>query len=134
MERWFSLYTNWFDGKKSQSVSLEVNPGFDFEGLEKRMIELASEEFPEKSLKLIKKSKKGDEVIYCKAAADKNGNPNRVGYRVLGKKTSYGDFEDLCHVGFYYGRCEICLLYAFMVKTCGFTIKARNLVYENDEQ
>ena len=88
------------------------------------MIEYASEEFPEKSLKLIKKNKKGDEVIYCKAATDKNGNPNRVGYRVLGKKiTSYGDFEDLCHVGFYYGRCEIRLLYAFMRKTCGFTIK-----------
>ena len=50
VEGWFSLYTNWFDGKKSHSVALEVNPGFDFEGLEKRMIELASEEFPEKSL------------------------------------------------------------------------------------
>ena len=73
-------------------------------------------------------------MIYCKAATDKNGNPNRVGYRVLGKKTSYGDFEDLCRVDFYYGKCEICLLYAIMGKTCGFTIKARNLVYKNDEQ
>ena len=73
-------------------------------------------------------------MIYCKAATDKNGNLNRVGYRVLGKKTSYGDFEDLCRIGFHYERCEIRLLYAFMGKTCRFTIKARNLVYENDEQ
>ena len=50
------------------------------------MIELASKEFPKESLKLIKKNKKGDEVIYCKAATGLNGNPQKVGCRTLGKK------------------------------------------------
>ena len=71
------------------------------------MIELASEEFPEKSLKLIKKNKHGDEVIYCKAIADINGNPQNVGCKIVGKKTSCGELEDICKAGFFYGRCEI---------------------------
>ena len=29
---WFSLYTNWFDGRKSYSVRIEVNEGSDFKG------------------------------------------------------------------------------------------------------
>ena len=48
---------------------------FDFEGLEKRMIELLSEEFLKESLKLIKKNKKGEDVIYCKAASGMKGKP-----------------------------------------------------------
>ena len=34
------------------------------------MIELASEGFPKESFKLIKKYKKGDDMIYCKASTD----------------------------------------------------------------
>ena len=130
----FSIYTNWFDGKKSHSVGIEVNEGFDFKRLEKKMIELASEVFPEKSLKLIKKNKNGNEVVYCKAATDLNGNPQKVGCKIVGKKTSYGEFEDVSKAGFFYGRCEICLLYAFIGKTCGFTIKARNIVCEISDE
>ena len=66
IEGWFSLCKNWFDGRKSYSVGIDVNEGFDFKGLEKKMIELASEEFPKESLKLIKKNKKGDEVSIAK--------------------------------------------------------------------
>ena len=73
IEGWFSLYKNWFDGRKSYSVGIQANGGFDFKGLEKRLIELASEEFLKESLKLIKINKKGDEVIYCKAATDMSG-------------------------------------------------------------
>ena len=98
------------------------------------MIELASKEFPKESLKLIKKNKKGDEVIYCKAETDLNGNPQKVGCRTLGKKTSYGEFEDVCKVSFFYGKCEICLLYAFMGKTCGFTLEARRIVFKIDHE
>ena len=42
--------------------------GFDFKALESRMAELASEGFPKESFKLIKKNKKGDDMIYCKAS------------------------------------------------------------------
>ena len=133
IEGWMNLYKNWFDGKKSQSVGIEVNEGFDFKGLEKKMIELASEEFPKESLKLIEKNKKGDDVIYCKAATDLNGKPQRVGCKIAGKKTSYGEFEDVCKVGSFYGKCEICLLYAFKGRTCGFMLEARNIVCEINE-
>ena len=97
------------------------------------MIELASEEFSKESFKLIKENKKGDKVIYCKAATDLKGKPQKVGCRIAGKKTSYGEFEDLCKVGFFYGRCEICLSYAFKSKTCGFTLETRNIVCEINE-
>ena len=64
------------------------------------------------------------------SATDLNGNPQKLGGKIVGKKTSYGEFEDVSKAGFFYGRCEICLLYAFMDKTCGFTIKARTIVCE----
>ena len=76
-EGWFSLYKNWFNGRKSYSARILADGGFDFKGLEKRMIELAYEEFPKESLKLIKTNKKGDEVIYCKAATDMSGKPQK---------------------------------------------------------
>ena len=125
IEGWFSLYKNWFDGRKSYSVGIQVDKRFVFKGLEKKMIELASEEFRKESLKLIKKNKKGDEVIYCKAATDLNGKPQKVGCKIAGRKTSYGEFEDVCKVGSFYGKCEICLLYAFKGRTCGFTLEAK---------
>ena len=59
VEGWISLYKNWFDGRKSYSVGIQANEGFDFKGLEKRMRELASEELPKESLKLIKKKQEG---------------------------------------------------------------------------
>ena len=86
IEGWFSLYKNWFDGRKSYSVGTDVNEGFDFKGLESRMIKLSSEEFPKESLKLIKKNKKGNEVICCKAATDLNGKPQKVGCKIAAGK------------------------------------------------
>ena len=84
-------YKNWFDGRKSYSVGIKVDghgpsacgalgaPGphdaFDFKSLESRMIELASEGFPKESFKLIKKNKKGDDMIYCKASTDMSRKP-----------------------------------------------------------
>ena len=60
------LYKNWFDGRKSYSVGIKVDDhdGFDFKALESRMAELASESFPKESFKLIKKNKKGDNMIH----------------------------------------------------------------------
>ena len=133
VEGWVSLYKNWFDGRKSCSVGIQANGGFNFKGLEKRMIELVSEEFSKESLKLIKKNKKGEDVIYCKAATDMKGNPQKVGCKIAGKRTNDGEFEDVCKVGSFYGKCEICLLYAFKGRTCGFTIEARNIVCEINE-
>ena len=97
------------------------------------MIELVSEEFPKESLKVIKKNKKGDEMIYCKAAMDMKGNPQKVCCKIAGKRTNYGEFEDVCKVGSFYGKCEICLLYAFKGRACGFTLEARNIVCEINE-
>ena len=134
VEGWISLYKNWFNRRKSYSVGIQVDGKFDFKGLEKGMIELVSKEFPEESLKLIKRNKKGDEVIYCKVTTDLKGNPQKVGCKISGKKINYGEFEDACKVGFFYGKCEICLLYAFKGRTCGFTLEVRNIVCEiNDE-
>ena len=59
-----------------------------------------------------------------------SGKPQRVGCKIAGKKPNYGEFEDVCKVGSYYGRCEICLLYAFKGRTCGFAIEVRNIVCE----
>ena len=97
------------------------------------MIELISEEFPKESLKVIKKNKKGDEVIYFKASTDMKGNPQKVCCKIAGKRTNYGEFEDVCKVGSFYGKCEICLLYAFKGRACGFTLEARNIVCEINE-
>ena len=90
------------------------------------MAELASEGFPKESFKLIKKNKKGDDMIYCKGTTDMSGKPQKVGCRVSGRKTSYGKFDDL----FFHAKLEICLTYAFKGKTCGFTLGARNVVCE----
>ena len=126
------LYKHWFDGRKSDSVGIKVDDhdGFDFKALESRMAELASEGFPKESFKLIKKNKKGDDMIYCKATTDMSGKPLKVGCRVSGRKTSYVEFDDLCKIGFFHARLEICLSYAFKGKTCGFTLEARNVVCE----
>ena len=137
------LYKNWFDGRKSYSVGIKVDDHglsgprvsgphdvLDFKALESRMIELASEGFPKESFKLIKKNKKGDNMIYCKASTDMSGKPQKVDCRVSGRKTSYGEFDDLCKVGSFHARLEICLSYAFKGKTCGFTLKARNIICE----
>ena len=94
------------------------------------MAKLASEDFPKESFKLIKKNKKGDDMIYCKATTDMRGKPQKVGCRVSGRKKSYEEFDDLCKVGFFHARLEICLSYAFKGKTCGFTLEARNVVCE----
>ena len=127
------LYKNWFHRRKSHSVGIEVDdhgsagPGaaarllgpsgpavsgphdaFGFKALESRMIELASEGFSNESFKLIKKNKKGDDMIYCKASTDMSGKPQKVGCRVSGRKTSYGEFDDLCNVGFFHARLEVC--------------------------
>ena len=75
VEGWIRLYKNWFDERKSYTVGIQIDDGFDFKGLEKRMIELASEEFPKEELKLVKRNRKDEEVIYCKAATDIRGNP-----------------------------------------------------------
>ena len=56
--------------------------------------------------------------------------PLKVCCRVSGRKTSYGEFDDLCKIGFFHVRLEICLSYAFKGKTCGFTLEARNVVCE----
>ena len=92
------------------------------------MAELASEGFPKESFKLITKNKKGDDMIYFKAITDMSGKPQKVGYRVSGRKTSYDKFDDLCKVGFFHARLEICLSYAFKGKTCGFTLEAHNII------
>ena len=63
------------------------------------MAELASEGFRKESFKLIKKNKKGDDMIYCKASTDMSGKPQKVGCRVSGRKMSYGEFDDPCKVG-----------------------------------
>ena len=97
------------------------------------MIELVSEEFPKESLKLTKRNKKDEDVIYCKAATDMKGNPQKVGCKIAGKRTNYGEFEDVCKVGSFYGKCEICLLNAFKGRTCGFTLDMRNIVCEINE-
>ena len=52
VEGWISLYKNWFNGRKSYSVGIQVDGGFDFKEFEKRMRELVSEEFPNESPKL----------------------------------------------------------------------------------
>ena len=88
------LYKNWFDGRKSYSVGIKVD-GFDFKALESRMAELASESFSKESFKLIKKNKKGDDMIYCKATTDMSGKPQKVSCRISGRKTSYEEFDDL---------------------------------------
>ena len=126
------LYNNWFDGRKSYSVGIKVDDhdGFDFKALGSRMAESASEGFPKESFKLIKKNKKGDDMIYCKASTDMCGKPQKVGCRVSGRKTSYGEFDYLCKIGLFHARLEICLSYAFKGKTCGFTLEARNVVCE----
>ena len=129
-EGWISPYKNWFEGRKSYSVGIQVDGGFDFKELEKKMRELVSEEFPNESPKLIKTNKKNDEMVYCKAATDMGGKPQRAGCKIAGKKPNYGEFEDVCKVGSFYGRCEICLLYAFKGRTCEFTLGARNIVCE----
>ena len=74
------LYKNWLDGRKSYSVGINVNDhpdAFDFKALESRMIKLASEGFPKELFKLIKKNKKGDDMVYCKASTDMSGNLKR---------------------------------------------------------
>ena len=98
--------------------------GYDFKALESRMAKLASEGFPKESFKLIEKNKKGDDMIYCKASTDMSGKPQKVGCRVSGRKTSYGEFDDLCKVGSFHARLEICLSYAFKGKMCGSTLEA----------
>ena len=92
------LYKNWFDGKKSYSVGIKVD-GFDFKAL-------ASGGFSKESFKLIKKNKKGDDMIYCKATTDMSGKPQKVGCRVSGRKRSDEEFDD---VGSFHVRLEICL-------------------------
>ena len=89
------LYKIRFEERKSYSVGIKFDShdAFDFKALESRMIELACEGFPKESFKLIKKNKKGDDKIYCKASTDMSGKPQKVGCRVSGRKTSYGDFE-----------------------------------------
>ena len=126
------LYKNWFDGRKSYSVGIKIDDhdGLDFKALESRTAELASEGFPKESFKLIKKNKKGDDIIDCKATTDMSGKLQKVGCRVSGRKTSYVEFDNLCKVGFVHARLEICLSYAFKGKTCGFTLEARNVVCE----
>ena len=123
------LHKNWFNGRKSYSVGIKVDR-FDFKTLERRMAELASEGFPKESFKLIKKNKKGEDMIYCKATTDMSGKRQKVGCRVSGRKASYGEFGDLCKVGIFHARLETCLSYAFKGKTCGFTLEARNVVCE----
>ena len=49
-------------------------------------MKLASKEIPKESLKLIQKNEKGDEVIYCKALLDLNGNPQKVGCKIAERK------------------------------------------------
>ena len=83
------------------SVGIQADGEFDCKGLEERIIELVSDEFPKESFKLITKNKKGDEVIYCKVATDLKGNPQKVGCKIAGKKTNHGEFEDVCKVGFF---------------------------------
>ena len=41
------------------------------------MRELVSEEFPNESPKLIKTSKRGDEMVYCKVATDMSEKPQK---------------------------------------------------------
>ena len=79
VEGWISLYKNWFNGRKSYSVGIQADGEFDFKGLEERMIELVSDEFPKELLKLIKKKKKGDQVIYCKVVTDLKGKSSEGG-------------------------------------------------------
>ena len=152
------LYKNWFDGRKSYSVGIKVDdpgsaePGvsvcgtlafprsgvlasgphdaFDFKALESRMIELAFEGFPKGSFKLIKKNKKVDNMIYCKASTDMSRKPQKVGCRVSARKARFGEFDILCRVGSFNARLEICLSCAFKSKTCGFTLEARNIICE----
>ena len=126
------LHKNWFGGRKSYSVGIKIDDPdtFDFKALESRMIELASEGFSKESFKLIKKNKKGDDMIYCKASTDMSGKPQKVGCRVSGRKTTYGEFDDLCKVGSFHAKLEICLSYAFKGKTRGFTLEARNIICE----
>ena len=69
-------------------------------------------------------------MVYCKSATDNGGKSQKVGSRVGGRKPSYGEFEDLCQVGFFNARLEICLSYAFKGKTCGLTLEARNIIFE----
>ena len=45
-----------------------------------------------------------------------SGKPQKVGCRASGRKTSYREFDDLCKVGFFHARLEICLPYALKVK------------------
>ena len=126
------LHKNWFDGRKSYSVGIKVDghpDAFDFKALESRMTELASEGFTKESFKLIKKNKKDDDMIYCKASTDMSGKPQKVDCRGSGRKTSYGECDDLCKVGSFHARLEICLWYAFKGKTCGFTL-AVNVICE----
>ena len=40
------------------------------------------------------------------------------------------EFDDLCKVGSFHARLEICLSYAFKGKTCGFTLEVRNIICE----
>ena len=94
------------------------------------MAELASEGFPKESFKLIKKNKKGDDMIYCKATTDMSGKPQKVGCRVSGRKMSYGELDDLCKIGFFHARLETCLSYAFKGKMCRFTLEERNVACE----
>ena len=82
-------------------MGIQADGEFDCKGLEERIIELVSDEFPKESFKLITKNKKGDEVIYCKVATDLKGNPQKVGCKIAGKKTNHGEFEDVCKVGFF---------------------------------
>ena len=111
-------------------VGIKVDDSFGFKGLEKRVIELASNEIPAKSLKPIKVNQKGEIVIYCKAETDEMGNPKKVGCDIRMKgDIKYGEFENLCKVGYQRGRYKVHLLYAFESKTCGFTLQARDIVY-----
>ena len=94
------------------------------------MVELALESFPGDKFKLIKQNGKGDSIIYCKAATDILGKPEKVCCKKGGKKGKYVEFDDLCGVGSIKAKFEIRLLYAFKGKTCGFTLEARNIVHE----
>ena len=51
-----------------------------------------------------------------------------MGCKIAGMKTNFGEFENVCKVVFFYGKCEICLLYTFKGRTCGFTLEAKKIV------
>ena len=100
------FYNNCF----GRSIGIRVKEGSKFLELEKVLKRLAYSVFEEGIFDLIKKNKKGDLMIYCKAD-DKIGvwKSNSREYRA---------------------KLNVRILYAFSGKTSGFKLEARDVVIE----